>query len=118
MGFQQDHERSNPRHEDLEGPLPNCLLTPSLTRPQPIGWNFATSGSTNLHAFNNKIVAVSDSDVSSVDTLQRMDLISIPSPSLSIRELQMYPSPSGILTNLRRDGMNPASNCWRRSGLT
>jgi len=28
---------------------------------KPIGWNFATSGSTNLHAFNNKIVAVSDS---------------------------------------------------------
>ncbi|KAJ3484579.1 hypothetical protein NLI96_g5546 [Meripilus lineatus] len=54
---------------------------------KPIGWNFATSGSTNLHAFNNKIVAVSDSDVSSVDTLQRMDLISIPSPSLSIRSL-------------------------------
>ncbi|KJA19224.1 glycoside hydrolase family 28 protein [Hypholoma sublateritium FD-334 SS-4] len=31
---------------------------------KPIGWNFATSGSTNLHAFNNKIDAVSDSDVS------------------------------------------------------
>ncbi|PPQ93425.1 hypothetical protein CVT25_004497 [Psilocybe cyanescens] len=27
---------------------------------KPIGWNFATSGSNNLHAFNNKIVAVSD----------------------------------------------------------
>ncbi|KAG5338204.1 hypothetical protein C0989_007991 [Termitomyces sp. Mn162] len=26
---------------------------------KPIAWNFATSGSTNLHAFNNKIVAVS-----------------------------------------------------------
>jgi hypothetical protein len=31
---------------------------------QPIGWNFATSGSVNLHAFNNKIVAVSDTNVS------------------------------------------------------
>ncbi|KAF9473888.1 pectin lyase-like protein [Pholiota conissans] len=29
---------------------------------KPIGWNFATSGSSNLHAFNNKIVAVSDTD--------------------------------------------------------
>ncbi|PPQ69987.1 hypothetical protein CVT26_013275 [Gymnopilus dilepis] len=28
---------------------------------KPIGWNFATSGSSNLHIFNNKIVAVSDS---------------------------------------------------------
>ncbi|KAH9854301.1 pectin lyase fold/virulence factor [Lenzites betulinus] len=27
---------------------------------KPIGWNFATSGSRNLHIFNNKIVAVSD----------------------------------------------------------
>ncbi|KAG6919078.1 hypothetical protein DXG01_009331 [Tephrocybe rancida] len=27
----------------------------------PIAWNFATSGSTNLHAYNNKIVAVSNS---------------------------------------------------------
>ncbi|KAJ3556355.1 hypothetical protein NM688_g2075 [Phlebia brevispora] len=27
---------------------------------KPIGWNFATSGSSNLHIFNNKIVAVSD----------------------------------------------------------
>ncbi|OBZ68553.1 putative exopolygalacturonase C [Grifola frondosa] len=26
---------------------------------KPIGWNFATSGSSNLHVFNNKIVAVS-----------------------------------------------------------
>jgi len=26
----------------------------------PIAWNFATSGSSNLHAFNNKIVAVSN----------------------------------------------------------
>lgn len=26
---------------------------------KPIGWNFATSGSSNLHAFNNRIVAVS-----------------------------------------------------------
>lgn len=30
---------------------------------KPIGWNFATSGSSNLHIFNNKIVAVSDTDV-------------------------------------------------------
>ncbi|KAF8167167.1 pectin lyase-like protein [Crassisporium funariophilum] len=29
---------------------------------KPVGWNFATSGSTNLHAFDNKIVAVSDTD--------------------------------------------------------
>ncbi|KAI0079551.1 pectin lyase-like protein [Panus rudis PR-1116 ss-1] len=27
---------------------------------KPIAWNFATSGSSNIHAFNNKIVAVSD----------------------------------------------------------
>ncbi|KAF8886440.1 pectin lyase fold/virulence factor [Gymnopilus junonius] len=31
---------------------------------KPIGWNFATSGSSNIHIFNNKIVAVSDSGVS------------------------------------------------------
>ncbi|KAF8899390.1 pectin lyase-like protein [Infundibulicybe gibba] len=29
---------------------------------QPVAWNFATSGSSNLHAFNNKIVAVSDTN--------------------------------------------------------
>ncbi|KAA1467850.1 pectin lyase-like protein [Dentipellis sp. KUC8613] len=28
---------------------------------KPIGWNFATSGSSNVHIFNNKIVARSDS---------------------------------------------------------
>jgi len=28
---------------------------------KPIGWNFATSGSNNVHIFNNKIVAVSSS---------------------------------------------------------
>jgi len=27
---------------------------------KPIGWNFATSGSSNLHVYNNQIVAVSD----------------------------------------------------------
>ncbi|KAF9528161.1 pectin lyase fold/virulence factor [Crepidotus variabilis] len=27
---------------------------------KPVAWNFATSGSTNLHAYNNQIVAVSD----------------------------------------------------------
>ncbi|KAF9002751.1 pectin lyase-like protein [Cyathus striatus] len=27
---------------------------------KPVAWNFATSGSSNLHAFNNKIVAISD----------------------------------------------------------
>ncbi|KAM5539945.1 hypothetical protein V8D89_006448 [Ganoderma adspersum] len=27
---------------------------------KPIGWNFATSGSSNIHVFNNRIVAVSD----------------------------------------------------------
>ncbi|KAF4611612.1 hypothetical protein D9613_004513 [Agrocybe pediades] len=27
---------------------------------KPIAWNFATSGANNIHAFNNKIVAVSD----------------------------------------------------------
>ncbi|TCD67912.1 hypothetical protein EIP91_011846 [Steccherinum ochraceum] len=32
---------------------------------KPIGWNFATSGSSNLHAFNNKIVAVSSTKVPS-----------------------------------------------------
>ena len=31
---------------------------------QPIAWNFATSGATNLHVYNNKIIAVSDTDVS------------------------------------------------------
>ncbi|KAF5313038.1 hypothetical protein D9619_002417 [Psilocybe cf. subviscida] len=30
---------------------------------KPIGWNFGTSGSSNLHAFNNKIVAVSDTNL-------------------------------------------------------
>ncbi|KDQ31591.1 glycoside hydrolase family 28 protein [Pleurotus ostreatus PC15] len=30
---------------------------------KPIAWSFSTSGSTNLHAFNNKIVAVSNSQV-------------------------------------------------------
>ncbi|ETW86713.1 glycoside hydrolase family 28 protein [Heterobasidion irregulare TC 32-1] len=29
---------------------------------KPIAWNFATSGSSNIHAFNNKIVAKSDTD--------------------------------------------------------
>ncbi|KAI0354693.1 pectin lyase-like protein [Trametes cingulata] len=29
---------------------------------KPIAWNFATSGSKNIHAFNNKIVAVSSTD--------------------------------------------------------
>ncbi|KAI0829019.1 pectin lyase fold/virulence factor [Trametes gibbosa] len=29
---------------------------------KPIGWNFATSGSKNLHLFNNRIVAVSETD--------------------------------------------------------
>ena len=28
---------------------------------QPIGWNFATSGANNLHVFNNRIEALSDS---------------------------------------------------------
>ncbi|KAF5332966.1 hypothetical protein D9758_018696 [Tetrapyrgos nigripes] len=32
---------------------------------KPIAWNFATSGSSDLHAFNNQILAISDSDVSS-----------------------------------------------------
>ncbi|KDR64991.1 hypothetical protein GALMADRAFT_149097 [Galerina marginata CBS 339.88] len=27
---------------------------------KPVGWNFTTSGSSNLHAFNNKIVVLSD----------------------------------------------------------
>jgi len=27
---------------------------------KPVAWNFATSGSTNFHAFNNKVVAASD----------------------------------------------------------
>lgn len=31
---------------------------------KPIAWNFATSGSVGLHAYNNTIWAVSDSDVS------------------------------------------------------
>ncbi|CAL1694788.1 unnamed protein product [Somion occarium] len=29
---------------------------------KPIAWNFATSGSSNVHAFNNKIIAVSNTD--------------------------------------------------------
>ncbi|KAK7695256.1 hypothetical protein QCA50_002446 [Cerrena zonata] len=29
---------------------------------KPIAWSFSTSGSSNVHAFNNKIVAVSDTD--------------------------------------------------------
>lgn len=41
----------------------------SVPCQKPIGWNFATSGSTNLHAFNNKIVAVSDNDVSLAHSL-------------------------------------------------
>ncbi|KAL0569242.1 hypothetical protein V5O48_012729 [Marasmius crinis-equi] len=31
---------------------------------KPVAWNFATSGSNNIHAFNNRIVAVSDTNVS------------------------------------------------------
>ncbi|TFY77102.1 hypothetical protein EWM64_g6911 [Hericium alpestre] len=31
-------------------------------RAQPIGWNFATSGSSNVHIFNNQILANSDSN--------------------------------------------------------
>ncbi|KAF4604479.1 hypothetical protein EYR40_003253 [Pleurotus pulmonarius] len=34
---------------------------------KPIAWSFSTSGSTNLHAFNNKIVAVSNSQVCILD---------------------------------------------------
>ncbi|TFK42266.1 pectin lyase-like protein [Crucibulum laeve] len=30
---------------------------------KPVAWNFATSGSSNIHAFNNKIIAVSATDV-------------------------------------------------------
>ncbi|PFH47780.1 glycoside hydrolase family 28 protein [Amanita thiersii Skay4041] len=30
---------------------------------KPVAWNFATSGSVNLHAFNNRISALSDTDV-------------------------------------------------------
>ncbi|PIL31273.1 hypothetical protein GSI_05971 [Ganoderma sinense ZZ0214-1] len=33
---------------------------------KPIGWNFATSGSSNVHIFNNRIVAVSDTDLGSI----------------------------------------------------
>ncbi|KAG7100209.1 hypothetical protein E1B28_001984 [Marasmius oreades] len=29
---------------------------------KPVAWNFATSGSNNIHAFNNKIIAVSDTE--------------------------------------------------------
>ncbi|KAL5534476.1 hypothetical protein ACEPAG_938 [Sanghuangporus baumii] len=29
---------------------------------KPIAWNFATSGSNDIHAFNNKILAISDTD--------------------------------------------------------
>ncbi|KAL5535292.1 hypothetical protein ACEPAF_3386 [Sanghuangporus sanghuang] len=29
---------------------------------KPIAWNFATSGSSGIHAFNNKILAISDND--------------------------------------------------------
>ena len=43
--------------------LRNCRLT-SCPCLKPIGWNFATSGSSNIHVFNNRIVAVSDTGVS------------------------------------------------------
>ncbi|KAF7436008.1 hypothetical protein PC9H_002834 [Pleurotus ostreatus] len=36
---------------------------------KPIAWSFSTSGSTNLHAFNNKIVAVSNSQGFPFNTL-------------------------------------------------
>ena len=42
-----------------------------LTLPQPVAWNFLTSGSVNFHAFNNRIYALSDSDVSFNFALRR-----------------------------------------------
>lgn len=39
-----------------------------------IGWNFATSGSSNLHIFNNKIAALSSTDVSSFVNAIRPEL--------------------------------------------
>ena len=39
---------------------------------QPVAWVFSTSGSSNVHIFNNKIVAVSDSGVSTPFVLRIM----------------------------------------------
>lgn len=46
---------------------------------QPVAWVFSTSGSSNVHIFNNKIVAVSDSDVSNliITKLTRMFIMLI-----------------------------------------
>lgn len=56
-----------------------------LTLPQPVAWNFLTSGSVNFHAFNNRIYALSDSDVSFNFALRRYPSQTTFSHSLSTR---------------------------------
>jgi len=62
-----------------------------LTPPQPVAWNFLTSGSVNFHAFNNRIHALSDSDVSFHFALRRYPSHKVPSviPFQHVRTKQL-----------------------------
>ena len=61
------HRRCDSGYEDLQGKVAvyhPSSVTHVLSNTQPVGWNYETGGSTNLHIFNNKILSKSDTDVS------------------------------------------------------